>query len=79
MGISKIKKEYRCDCDCDQLGCPSHTATLEFWSVSTTYKFYDGKGNEMWFDVNLAQTMFDLFRQFGELRADTIQNKNGQP
>ena len=72
MGKSIIKKEYRCDNDCDQLGCPKHIATLEFYSVSSTYRFDDGKGNEMWFDINLAQTMIDLFRQYGELRADTV-------
>jgi hypothetical protein len=73
MGVSKITKEYRCDSDCEMLGCPNHTATLEFYSVSTTYRFDDGKGNEMWFDVNLVETMIDMFREFGEIRADTAR------
>ncbi len=39
---------YHCWNDCLQSGCPGHTATLDYQSVSSSLHFSDGKGHEIY-------------------------------
>lgn len=73
MGQLKITREYRCDDDCLQSGCPSHIATLGFNSICNIYTFDDGQGNVMHFDLSLAAAMIDMFKFYSETRADTVK------
>lgn len=73
MGQLKITRYYRCDEDCEQSGCKGHTAELHFNSVANIYNFKDGKGQELWMDINSAQILIDMFRFYSETRADTAK------
>lgn len=73
MGQLKIEKQYRCDDDCQQSGCPGHTAILEFNSVANVYHYNDGNGQEIWLDVTQAQILIEMFKFYSETRADTAR------
>lgn len=44
MSTGRYERTYRCLDDCQMQGCPTHIASLEFQSTSTTLSFYDGQG-----------------------------------
>ncbi len=46
MSSSHLERKYNCWNDCQMGGCPGHTATLDFQSVSDHLWFKDGKGGE---------------------------------
>ena len=73
MARPKLELEYRCDEDCERSGCPGHTASMTFHSVSNHYEYDNGKGEKMWFDRAEAETIIELFRQHGKRRADTVK------
>lgn len=47
MSNTKLTHQYRCWNDCVMSGCPGHTATLEYQSVSDALHFEDGKGQHL--------------------------------
>lgn len=73
MAQLKLEMKYTCLNDCVQSGCPSHTAILEFNSVADIYFFDDGNLQSISLDRNQAQVLIDMFRQYSEDRADTIE------
>lgn len=73
MGQLKTTRIYRCDNDCERAGCPGHIATLEFNSIANIYRFDNGQGEVMWFDLELAKAMIDMFKEYSNTRADTVK------
>jgi len=73
MGQLKQTENYHCDNDCEQSGCPGHTAILEFNSVANIYHFNDGNGQEIYLDMATADVMIKMFKFYSESRADTVK------
>lgn len=48
MASTHLEHKYTCWNDCRMSGCPGHTATLEYQSVSDAIHFNDGKGQELY-------------------------------
>ena len=73
MGQLRISREYRCDDDCNQDGCPGHTAILEFNSIANIYRFDDGQGQEAYLDLSQAKVLIEMFKFYSDTRADTVR------
>lgn len=71
MATIELKKEYSCHNDCKMMGCPKHTATLIFHSVSDSYTYSDGKGKEYYFNHGELQSLVDLLKSLD--RADKVR------
>jgi len=70
--MSECKREliYHCFDDCEQGGCPSHKATVNFRSSINTYQFnIDGK--EIYLEDAEMQVMVDLIKALN--RCDTVK------
>lgn len=48
MSNSKLERTYRCQNDCAISGCPSHVATLEYYSESDAFLFRNGKSKDFY-------------------------------
>jgi len=73
MAIVILKEKYRCFDDCRAEGCPKHEATLEFQTVSNTYRFENGKGDTYYFEQGELETMVELLRKLSVRRVDSVR------
>lgn len=67
MATIELEVEYRCADDCVMSGCPWHTGTLTYQSVSDAYCF-NMNGREMRFERGELDAMLTLLRNLD--RAD---------
>lgn len=51
-------------------GCPGHTATLEYQSVSNSLCFTDGKGQEIYMQTPELETFLCMLRSLGKSNVD---------
>lgn len=66
----KLKQQYHCYNDCSQAGCPKHTATLEFNTVTDSIIFSDGKGRSILLEPPEANALVNMLKELDGLRAD---------
>lgn len=71
MANCERTKQYRCNDDCLMDGCPKHTATLNFQSVSNHYTFNDGQGKTHSFNEGELQAFIDLLKELN--RVDMVK------
>ena len=62
----KRERHYHCWNDCQQSGCPGHTATLDYQSVSSSLHFSDGKGQEIYMQTSELEALLSMVRELGE-------------
>lgn len=70
MSRTHLEHHYHCWNDCQQSGCPGHTATLEFQSVSSSLHFSDGKKQEIYLQTPELEAFLAMLRQLGESQGD---------
>ena len=73
MANVKLEEKYRCSDDCVQSGCPKHLATLEYFSVTNTYLFDNGKGVAHHFEDSELEVMISLLKKLKLRREDSIK------
>ena len=75
MATIKLEKKYHCSDDCVQSGCPSHTAKLEYMSVTDGYTFI-GRNTTHYFERNELETFIKLLSELSKIRVDAVQIKD---
>lgn len=70
MSRSKLERKYHCWNDCLMSGCPGHTATLEFQSVSDAFHFNDGKGNDFYGQTPEYGTLLSMIAELAGWRIE---------
>lgn len=73
MSIIKLERHYRCYEDCLPSGCPTHTATLEFQSVSDSLHFSDGRGQEIYLHPPELEAFLSMWHEIGKGKRDKIE------
>lgn len=63
---------YRCSDDCQMAGCPGHTGTLTYRSVTDSYTF-DMAGRELEFERGQLEAMLVLLRDLSSDRIDALE------
>lgn len=71
MAQIEIHRKYRCLDDCEPSGCPGHTLTLKFQSVSNAYSFSLDGVTVYSPDRNELQAMVDILKEL-QHRHDVI-------
>lgn len=66
MSTTKLMQQYHCWNDCQQSGCPGHTATLEYQSVSESLHFQDGKGHEIYMQTPELEAFLAMLHKLGD-------------
>jgi len=75
MAQITIERNYTCDLECEETGCPGHIAKLHFNSTAVVYKFEDGQGHSIALDYSSAQILLEMFKQLSDKRADSVKFK----
>lgn len=70
MSITTLKRSYHCWDDCEMSGCPTHTASLEYESVSDSLSFDDGKGRSLQGQIAEFEVLLELLSEFASHRAE---------
>lgn len=72
MATVVLKNVYRCFDDCKQEGCPTHESTLEFNTVTNSYKFMNGVGTTYHFEQGELESFVKLLKELHEVRFDSL-------
>ncbi len=63
MATAKYEEHYTCWNDCEMSGCPGHTASIEYQSVSDALKFDDGKGQTFYIQTPELEAFAKMLRK----------------
>ncbi len=72
MSLITLTKTYTCSDDCEMGGCPSHTARLEYQSVSDAY-YFESRGVKKYFERGELGSFISLLKELQERRADSVK------
>jgi len=70
MGTTNKEIIYRCSDDCNQAGCPTHTAKMIYQSTSDLLRFEDGKRTNVCFERGSLEAFMTLLAHIGHGRVE---------
>lgn len=70
MATTARETKYRCNDDCEMIGCPAHVGKLVYQSSSDSY-FFNMNGRELYFERGELEAMISLLKSLN--RADCVQ------
>lgn len=70
MSTTRLERYYRCWNDCEMSGCPGHTATLQFQSVSNAFHFNDGKERDLYAQTPELEALLSMLAELANSRVE---------